>query len=439
MAGISSVLIRVVYALVAFAIMASGLFADIDPLVITKGPYLQNPKPDSMTIKWEYTPLEPPFWKRTPTKTPAPDRTPAPDTLPSFKETDRIQGTVRYGTDDSLKQHVTISKSIEARYLWRKGPVETVYLFTCALEGLSPGTKYYYQVETAEGTSDLSYFKTPPKEADRFTFVAYGNTKFGIPHAEIGRVIEKENPDFIVNTGDMVTDGRNYWQWEETFFKPLANVINHIPIWPVMGNSDRRGSKEAERIFQLLFSLPGNELRYSFDYGPAHFVCLDCYRMVRNPEDLEWCEKDLTGSKATWKIVFTHDPAFNSGGYEPKRGRKQYVPMFQNCGVDMHLSGRCRFYQRFHPLYLPGTDPRSSIVYVITGAATWGFDDPAPNPTVAEAAKKRHYVFFSAERAKLSARVMDLEGNIIDRFTIIREEDGSYDDGHLGTAQEAPE
>ncbi|MBC8875583.1 MAG: metallophosphoesterase [Planctomycetes bacterium] len=439
MAGRDSALIRVVFALFAFAVTASGSFVDGETLVITKGPYLQNPKPDSMTIKWEYTPPEPPFWKGTPTKTPTPDRTPAPDTLPSFKETDRIQGTVRYGTDDSLKQYVTISKSIEARYLWRKGPVETAYLFTCTLKGLSPGTKYYYQVETSEGTSDLSHFKTPPNEGDRFTFVAYGNTKFGVPHAEIARVIEKENPDFIIHTGDMVTDGRNYWQWEETFFKPLANVIDHIPIWPVMGNSDRRGSKEAERIFQLLFSLPGDELRYSFDYGPAHFVCLDCYRMVRNPEDVEWCEKDLTGSKALWKIVFTHDPAFNSGGYEPKRGRKQYVPMFQNCGVNMHLSGRCRFYQRFHPLYLTGTDPRSSIVYVITGAATWGFDDPAANPTVAGAAKKRHYIFFSGEGTKLSARVMDLEGKTIDRFTIVKNKDGSYADSHLETAIEAPE
>ena len=439
MAGLGRALIRVVCALLTFSSIASGLFADSDTLVITKGPYLQNPKPDSMTIKWEYTPPEPPFWKRTPTKTPTPDKALASDTLPSFEEADRIQGTVRYGTDASLKQHVIVTKAIEVRYLWRKGPVETAYLFTCTLEGLSPGTKYYYQVEMAEGSSDLSYFKTPPKNGDSFTFVAYGNTKFGIPHAEIGRVIEKENPDFIVNTGDMVTDGRNYWQWEDAFFKPLDNVINHIPIWPVMGNSDRRGSKEAERIYQLLFSLPGNELRYSFDYGPAHFVCLDCYRMVRNPEDVEWCQKDLTGSKALRKIVVTHDPAFNSGGHEPKRGRKQYVPMFQNCGVDMHLSGRCRFYQRFHPLYMPGTDPRSSIVYVITGAATWGFDDPAANPAVAEAAKKRHYIFFSGEGSKLSARVMDLEGNVIDRFTIDRKKDGSYADRHLGAAVEAPQ
>jgi hypothetical protein len=34
---------------------------------------------------------------------------------------------------------------------------------------------------------------------------------------------------------------------------------------------------------------------------------------------------------------------------------------------------------------------------------------------------------------------MDLEGNVIDRFTIERKKDGSYADSHLGTAQEAPQ
>ena len=136
--------------------------------------------------------------------------------------------------------------------------------------------------------------------------------------------------------------------------------------------------------------------------------------------------------------VVSVSPAFNAGGHEPKRGREQYVPMFQDCGVNMHLSGRCRFYQRFHPLYVPGTDRRSSIVYVITGAATWGFDDPTPNPAVAASAKKRHYILFSGDGAKLSGRVKDLEGNVIDRFTIVREQDGSYADSHFKGAQEAP-
>jgi hypothetical protein len=439
MAGMSWDSIRIACAAIAFSGATSAVSADSDTVVITKGPYLQDPKPDSIVIKWEYTPPEPPPWQRTAPRTPQPEKALKPDALPSFKATNRIQGAVRYGLDKSLKKHVEVDKAIEVQYLWRKGPVETVYLLSCTLEGLSPGTKHYYQVETGGERSELSYFKTPPKETDEFTFVAYGNTKFGIPHAEIGSIIDKENPDFIVNTGSLVNDGRNYWEWEETYFKPLAKVIDHIPVWPAMGGSDRRGSKLAESLFKLLFSLPGNELRYSFDYGSAHFVCLDSYRIVRNPEDVDWCEKDLANSKAFWKFVFTHDPMFNAGGHETKRGRERYAPMFQKCGVNMHLSGRCRFYQRFHPLYLPGTDRRSSIVYVITGAATWGLDDPAPNPAVAAAAKIRHYTFFSVQGARLSGRVMDVAGNVIDKFTIVRKEDGSYAESHLASAKEAPQ
>jgi hypothetical protein len=416
---------------------ASALGADDNVLVITKGPYLQSPGPGSMTICWEYTPPVPPPWQRDRTKAARPAKKPDPETLPSFRETDRFKGAVRYGIDGDLTQRVEVNRSVETQYLWRKGPVETVYLFSCVLEGLTPGTRYDYQVETEGRTSDPSHFRTPARDTDTFTFVAYGNTKFGIPHRETGLVIERENPDFVLNTGNMVTDGRNYWEWEETYFKPLAGVIDHIPVWPVMGGSDRRGSRQAEEIYRRLFSLPGNELRYAFDYGSARFVCLDDYRMARNPEDAAWCEQALKGSDAFWKFVLAHQPPFVSTARGGGSRNEKYISVFQHAGVDVHISGRPRFYQRFQPLYLPGTDPRSAVAYVITGAATWGLDDPAPHPAVAAAAKKRHYMVFEVDGTALAGRAVGLDGEILDSFTIERSKDGSYAESHVKNAREA--
>jgi purple acid phosphatase-like protein/calcineurin-like phosphoesterase family protein len=422
--------------------MTPSVFSANDMRVITKGPYLTNPKPDSMTIMWEYMPLVPPPWECTSAKTSAPVAAKVidPKTLPSFKDIKHIPSIVRYGVDKNLKEQLTVDKATEMQVLWRKGPVETVYLFRCTLTGLSADTKYYYQVETGGGKSELSYFKTPAKEMSKFKFVVYGSSKYEVPHEEIGKMISKENPDFILHTGNMINDGRNYWEWEERFFRPLARTIDHIPFWSTMGFGDKRGGKTAENIYKHLFALPENMLRYSFDYGIAHFVSLDCLRITQNPEDMKWCEQDLGNSKALWKFVFTNEPLFfASSNGRVCRGNQEYISIFQKHGVDIHLSGQLRFYQRFHPMYLPQADPQSSLMYVIAGNSGYGSDTPSVSSAVAAASKKAHYAVFTVDGRKLSGRVMDAKGGVIDEFSIEKKEDGSYSESYLKTARDTRE
>ncbi|GDY22142.1 hypothetical protein LBMAG56_34890 [Verrucomicrobiota bacterium] len=92
---------------------------------------------------------------------------------------------------------------------------------------------------------------------------------------------------------------------------------------------------------------------YSFENGPALFLCLDA-NSYTNPTDPllhAWIRQRLTQTKARWKFVFFHHPGFHSSAmhYEDQRMRL-LAPVFEAGGVDMVFSGHIHNYQRSRPL-----------------------------------------------------------------------------------------
>jgi 3',5'-cyclic AMP phosphodiesterase CpdA len=118
-----------------------------------------------------------------------------------------------------------------------------------------------------------------------------------------------------------------------------------------------------------LFALEPERLYYSFDYANAHFVCLDTLLGRSDPSGkyqamLEWCEKDLAGSKATWKIVFYHEPSYDLGSYYSKWGRRDAVPLFRKHQVDLVLQGHDHTYARTHKIRAGQVaDPKSAVAW----------------------------------------------------------------------------
>lgn len=399
---------------------------------ITKGPYLQSPTQHSITIMWECS---------GPGGVTGQEAL-ANDVSVSFRPTDRVRGTVWYGRDENLGTAATAeAEAVEVRYRGKPndeadaGATRTAYLFTCHLKGLEPGQRYYYRVGTGEERSAARSFRTVPEKADAFTLVAYSDSHGGKPdvHARICNLIAQEKPNFILHSGDFVDGGKNYWEWGEAFFTPAARLIDHIPLWPSVGNHDLIGTSE---VYRQVFSLPAKERYYSFDYGNAHFVSLDSFAS-RDEEMLRWCEQDLANSKAMWKVVFLHLPAFGSGRYPCKWGWRDYIRMFEKHRVSLYLCGHLHIYQRLHPLYMPGSRPESAITYVINSGTGGKLRPPGPHPTVASAASKAQYLVIEIEGATLAARAIDVEGKVIDRFSIKRKPDGAYDEEFLASAMNA--
>jgi len=203
---------------------------------------------------------------------------------------------------------------------------------------------------------------------------------------------------------------------------------------------------------------------YSFDYGDAHFLCLDANLYV-DPTDSalqQWIEQDLTAaSDVPWKFIVCHHPPFNVGDeHYSEQHMRALSPLFEKHGVTMVLNGHEHTYQRTRPFtfapsdlskakatpgkkrFVPGQftidrdfDGRSQtkpkgVVYLTTGAGGKHLYDPDLNENparwlhtedgnadyIARFVSDRHSLtVFDMDSRSLMLRQIDQWGNEIDR------------------------
>ena len=226
-----ALLILIALGLLAPACTPTPIPATVVPtpaeVTLTRGPYLQSVTPSSIIIVWE---------------------------------TDYAsEGTVAYGEmTDTLISLSTDDPQIDTHH-------------AITLTGLSPYTMYHYQVLRGEDPlSDVYAFRTAaPLDLTSFTFVAFGDTRTQDQrHQEVVDQIVTLEPDFVINTGDLVAHGHSNLQWT-TFFEIEQDLLARAPLFPTMGNHEANNP-----LYREIFYLPGNERWYSFDYGHVHFVCV---------------------------------------------------------------------------------------------------------------------------------------------------------------------
>ena len=251
------------------------------------------------------------------------------------------------------------------------------YLHEALLTNLRPGAMYSYQVEFSGQRTPVRQFRVLDPEASRGRFVAYGDSRsFPATHTALANRFAKHNPDFILHMGDLVARGKDYALWSREFFAPLANVIDHVPLFSVIGNHEEDGTN-----YLAHFHLPGKELWYSFDVGPVHVLALDYHFEGADTEQFRFAQADLMNSPAPWKVVFLHYPVFNIGGHAAGWGHTNYLPLFHSAKVDLVLAGHSHLYERFRPV----TDPDDCEQWPVTCITTGGgaaslhasFDHPA--------------------------------------------------------------
>ena len=161
--------------------------------VFLKGPYLQGPGTDTMTIKWE-----------------------APTNRP---------GIVRYGLNgkpnrqmrsetprqlavESYNSVTNLTDNGETK-IARVASTNLVYLYEIPLTNLEPESVYTYTVETGGVRTPPKKFKTFSLHQPKVTFITYGDTRTNPKtHAAVAANFKRYSPDFILHAGDLVADGR---------------------------------------------------------------------------------------------------------------------------------------------------------------------------------------------------------------------------------------
>ncbi len=292
-------------------------------------------------------------------------------------------------------------------------PPVDAHVYEVPLTGLEPGTQVFYRVRCGGAESELRSFRTAPRRQRPFTFVAYGDSRSnpGV-HGRIAARIAEADPALILHTGDLVGTGVDYSLWTREFFEPLADLISRVPIWPVIGNHEADGIN-----FENLFSLPGDERTYSFDYGNAHFVALDSLSAPA-PALLDWLRADLAASRADWKFVYYHVPTYNAGGHASAWGRDVLPAILRAGRVDIVFAGHSHVYERTKPLRPSDRAQDQPVTHIVTGGGGANLYDLKDANYLAANAKSHHICVVRIEGRRLTMTVRDVDDNEIDSLVI---------------------
>ena len=173
-------------------------------------------------------------------------------------------------------------------------------------------------------------------------------------------VVEASDPhpfDGLVLLGDNVYPDGNPDRLEATVFDPFGPVLDQgTDLLAVLGNHDV-DSGYAEGQVEAL-SMPGRW--YSEEIGSVLFIGLDS-NVVENSDQMRWLESTLADTDPNqWVIVAMHHPAYSGGFHGPTWDvRLDWVPLFEQHGVDLVLAGHDHDYQRMVPI--------EGVTYIVSG------------------------------------------------------------------------
>lgn len=334
-------------------------------------------------------------------------------------QTDSIPGTfkVEFALGSSLasvkKPSTTKVSSVKLSLLNK-----TTYLYRATLPKLQFDQTYVYKVSLNNRTIAENTFETRTKKAQT-KFAVFGDCGIGSPEqAKIAYQVYQHKPQFALITGDMVYSYGREEEYRARFFPyyltpaPTPNrgapLMQSIPFYMMLGNHDIYSADFDKHPDGLAFfyynDLPLNApttaltvkaegtntalikafekntaprypkiANYSFDYGNVHVAVLDANYYINplDPELVEWLKRDMKNSKADWKMVAYHHPAFNSSPthYEYQIMRL-LAPICEELGVDMVLTGHVHNYQRTVPLKFDPAIDSTNNRYVVSEAGS---------------------------------------------------------------------
>ena len=430
---------------------------------ITRGPFLQMPGPDQMLVVWH---------------------------------TDIAQNTteVEYGTTLGLG---TTTAGISSAYAGTTGGFRN----SVQLSGLTPGTKYFYAVAdngVPLTTASVDYaFTTAPTHgtAQPIRIWTFGDSgewpgRNGTEYEDSRNAYydyvaagdvnaAADATDVMLYLGDNAYDDGTDLDHQLRFFDPapLATWLQQQPFLSAIGNHEGFSSNSVNQngaYFQS-FVLPtanelgtngvasGTESYYSFDYGNIHFIVLDTEDVIEDlggagATMLAWLESDLIATSADWIIAAWHRPPYSRGAghnsdteNNEEAAREEFLPILEDYGVDLVLSGHSHSYERtplldgfytlssqMHASYILdagdgdpagdgpyrkpnfGQSPHEGAVFVVTGAAAdvRTFVDATPHRAMVRAELSVGTSVIEVDGDTLVGRFIDDSGTIIDTFQI---------------------
>ncbi|MGE5481657.1 MAG: fibronectin type III domain-containing protein [Bacteroidota bacterium] len=287
--------------------------------------------------------------------------------------------------DEPLPQE-SVRQVEGSSFLWASSHGE-MRIHRVQLTSLSPGTTYAYRVGDGSETrwSSIYTFSTAPTSASTVSLLVvtdsqappgqYTAWRYTLKAALSDELLEQ----FIVHAGDIVDIGGDELHWEQ-WFDAAADLIACNPLLVALGNHELLQDKGAMAFRSHFYVSDNNPLSYSLTYGNLlHIVVLDSEARgaVDVAEQRRFLEQDLAAHKdLPWTVVVMHRPPHSTvRSWSNEDVLSNYVPLFEEYGVDLVIAGHDHTYARSFPMRereVASDDPlclAEGIVYVTAGRA----------------------------------------------------------------------
>lgn len=295
--------------------------------------------------------------------------------------------------------------------LTKASPVLRMHKVTHA--GLKPGQTYYYDIEGAGKGS----FQTPAAAGQPFNFIVYGDTRTRHElHQKIVDAMVKVAPDFVVHTGDLVSDGADSALWP-IFFNISKELLRKTVFFPSLGNHEKNSPQYYE-FFDVRIPY------YSFNWGDAHFTVLntDIGNLAMSKaakdeywaEQVKWMEDDLAANqKPAFRFLIFHHPPFTAVKRRQGGGEHvtKLVPLFEKYKATAVFSGHDHNYQRH---------VKNGVQYIVTGgggAPLYPVDGPIPGLTE-KVLSTEHFVQVKVEGKVAHIKAVGIDGSTIEEVEL---------------------
>ncbi|MBK6832668.1 MAG: metallophosphoesterase [Flavobacteriales bacterium] len=275
---------------------------------------------------------------------------------------------------------------------------------TARIEGLSPNTTYYYAVGVNStmlaGADSAHRFHTHPVPGSDDPVRVWALGDFGKGNA--GQIAVKDafmahagspGADVWIWLGDNVYDDGLDSEYQSKVFglQGFKDLFSWLPFYPAPGNHDYIEVWRESAIFGIPYSnIPledhhgpyydivdvpeeaeaggyasGLEVYYSFDLGNAHFISLnsEVYDLLGTSDGIDrmvdWLQQDLAQNDRRFTIAYFHQPPYSRGSHDSEEWtefvmeamRERVVPVLEDHDVDLVLGGHSHVYERSHLIH----------------------------------------------------------------------------------------
>lgn len=430
------------------AILALILLAAAGPAaaaVVTRGPYLQMPGPNSIVVRW---------------------RTDVPTT-----------SQVAYGAAVGALSTTVDDPTLTTEHI-------------VPIAGLAPDTTYVYSVGEIglplAGDDAMHTFRTAPSpgtarplriwsigDAGWYTGPNAGNAP--AVRDAYAAYAGTSAADLFLLLGDNAYVFGTDADYQVAVFDFHEEMLRRTPVWSVFGNHEAFSSNSATQTgpYFTMFSFPtagevggvasGTEAYFSFDYGRVHFIVLDSEQApaAAGTPMLTWLEADLQAAvlqDPDWIIALWHRPPYSRGLFHDSdvevneiRMRQFALPILEDYGVDVVFCGHSHNYERSYFLdghygmaatfssthqVEPGSgDPdaggayrkaatgpsaHSGTVYVVNGSGSEVRTSTLNHPAMVTNLLELGSVVLDIDGQTLTARFLTDTGAVHDTFSIVK-------------------